>query len=221
MDGLFAMILRECSSELAESLSFVFNLFLAEGIYPDQWKEALINPIYKNRGNKSEPTSYHPISLLNVVSKVFGRLVIKQLLPFFLDNNAILNEQFGFLPGRSTLWQLLQVLAGWQHVLDVGGTFHALFLNVAKAFDQVDHGLLLSKLRPAGLGSTALKWVGSYLNGRCICTSVDNVTSDFKPISSGVPQGSVLGPLLFLIYFRDIPSVMASTTDMFADDTLL
>ena len=112
LDGLSARILRECSSELAESLSFVFNLSLAEGIYPDQWKEALINPIYKNRGNKSEPTSYRPISLLSVVSKVFGRLVKKQLLPFFLDDNAIPDEQFGFLPGRSTLWQLLQVLEG-------------------------------------------------------------------------------------------------------------
>ena len=142
-------------------------------------------------------------------------------MPFFLDNNAIPDEQFGFLPGRSTLWQLLQVLEGWQHALDVGGTIHALFLDVAKAFDRVDHGLLLSKLRSAGLGSTALKWIASYLDGRRICTSVDNVTSDFKPISSGVPQGSIMGPLLFLIYFRDIPSVVASTTAKFADDTLL
>ena len=103
LDGLSARILRKCSSELAESLSFVFNFSLAEGIYPDQWKEALINPIYKNRGNKSEPTSYRPISLLRVVSKVFGWLLKKQLLPFFLDDNAIPDEQFGLLPGRSTL----------------------------------------------------------------------------------------------------------------------
>ena len=152
---------------------------------------------------------------------MLGRLVKRQLLSFFLGNHVIPDEQFGFLPGRSTLWQLLQVLEEWQQALDAGGTVHALFLDVAKAFDRVDHGLLLSKLHSVGLSQPALDWVSSYLAGRCIRTTVDNRISGVRPISSGVPQGSVLGPLLFLIYFRDIPSAVSSSSAMFADDTLV
>ena len=147
----------------------------------------------------------------------------RQLLSFFLGNHIIPDEQFGFLPGRSTLWQLLQVLEEWQQALDAGGTVHALFLDVAKAFDRVDHGhgLLLPKLHSVGLSQPALDWVSSYLAGRCIRTTVDNRISGVRPIFSDVPQGSVLGPLLFLIYFRDIPSAVSSSSAMFADDTLV
>ena len=221
LDGLSANVLRECSSELAGSLAFVLNLSLAKGVYPVQWKEALVHPVYKNKGNKASPASYRPISLLSIVSKVFGRLVKRQLLSFFLGNHVIPDEQFGFLPGRSTLWHLLQVLEEWQQALDAGGTFHALFIDVAKAFDRVDHGLFLSKLHSVGLSQPALDGVSSYLASRCIRTTVDNRISGVRPISSGVPQGSVLGPLLFLIYFRDIPSAVSSSSAMFADDTLV
>ena len=88
----------------------MFNLSFAKGVYPVQWKETLVHPVYKNKGNKASPASYRPISLLSIVSKVLGRLVKRQLLSFFLGNHVIPDEQFGFLPGRSTSWQLLQVL---------------------------------------------------------------------------------------------------------------
>ena len=221
LDGLSTKILQACAVELAAPLAFLFNLSLSTGVYPDQWKEALVNPIYKGKGSKSLPGSYRPTSLLSNVSKVFGRLVKKQLLAFFLNDEVIPEEQFGFLPGRSTVWQLLQTLEEWHEALDNGSTVHALFLDVEKAFDRVDHGLLLAKLRSAGLSQPALEWVASYLDNRRICTTVDNVTSEFMPISSGVPQGSVLGPLLFLVYFSDLPCVVKSFAAMFADDTLL
>ena len=177
--------------------------------------------LYKNKGSKALPGSYRPISLLSNVSKVFGRLVKKQLLSFFSEHEVIPDEQFGFLPGRSTVWQLLQVLEEWQTALDNGRTVHALFLDAEKAFDKVDHGLLLAKMRSVGLGRDALMWMSSFLDGRRIRTVVDGAMLEFRPTLSGVPQGSALGPLLFLIYFADLPRTITSSSVLFADDTLL
>ena len=134
---------------------------------------------------------------------------------------VIPDEQYGFLPKRSTLWQILSVVDDWERAIDAGSTIHACFLDVAKAFDRVDHTLLEHTLSTVGVQAKELSWFVSDLNQRSICTSIDGCKSSFKPISSGVPQGSVLGPLLLILYFRDILSVVSSTCALFADDTLL
>ena len=157
--------MQACATELAGPLAILFNLSLSRGVYPDQWKQALIISIFKNKGNRASPGSYRPISLLSIVSKVFGQLVKKQLLLFSVGHKVIPDEQFGFLPGRSTIWQLLQILEEWQDVLDSGRTVHALLIDVEKAFDRVDQGLLLAKLRSIGLNKSALMWISSYLDG--------------------------------------------------------
>ena len=126
-----------------------------------------------------------------------------------------------FLPKRSTVWQLLSTIDDWEETLDNGDRVHACFLDMAKAFDKVNHDLLLRKLRSVGVYSLELKWFSSYLHGRSISTVVEGVKSSPSRISSGVPRGSVLGPLLFLVYYRDLPSVTSSSTAMFADDTQL
>ena len=152
-----AMLLKKCANELAWPLSCVFNLSLATGKYPAQWKEALVTPLYKNKGVKSEPSSYRPISILSCASKVFGRLRLKKrILSFCLNHNVIPDDHFGFLPGRSTVWKLLLTTENWQEALDAGHTVHALFLDVAKAFDRADHNLLLSKLRSVGFSESAV-----------------------------------------------------------------
>ena len=176
------MLLKECANELAWPLSCVFNLSLATGKYPAQWKEALVTPLYKNKGVKSEP-----ISILSCASKVFGSPLKKQILSFCLNHNVIPDNQFGFLPGCSTVWELLLTLENWPEALDAEHTVHALFLDVAKAFDQVDHNLLLSKLRSVGFSQSAVIWVSSYLMGRSIRTAVGSSMSDLRSISSGVP----------------------------------
>ena len=144
-----------------------------------------------------------------------------QLLQFCLNRDLIPDEQFGFLPGRSTEWQLLSLTECFQEAMEKGHNSHALFLDVAKALDWVEHKLLLAKLSAVGLDSSAVKWIASYLSSRQICTRVEGYTSSLSAISSGVQQGLVLGPLLFLLYFRDLPSSVECDSAMFADDSLL
>lgn len=157
------------------------------------------------------------------MSKILERLVHDQLLSFCLAEQVIPDEQFGFLKGRSAEWQLLAsaVLEEWHAALEKRQQVHAVFLDAAKAFDRVDHSILLTTLQEIGIRGKPLTWFHSYLSGRLIQTKVSGALSSKLPISSGVPQGSVLGPLLFLIYFKDIPSSTDASSALFADDTLL
>ena len=142
-------------------------------------------------------------------------------MSFCVANDIIPDEQFAFLPKRSADWQLLLLLSDWHDALNSGKSVHALFLDVAKAFDRVSHKLLLLKLEAIGVGGVALEWFSSYLSTRQICTCVDGARSGLLPISSGVLQGSVLGPILYVIYFRDLPVAVSSSCTMFADDSLI
>ena len=138
-----------------------------------------------------------------------------------LENRILPDEQFGFLKGRSSVWQLLSVLEDWHTALDKQCHVHAAFLDAAKAFDRVNHTVLLKMLAEIGVHGSALRWFYSYLSGRRIATRVQGSVSSSLEVTSGVPQGSGLGPLLFLIYFRNIPSIVSATTALFADDTLI
>ena len=145
----------------------------------------------------------------------------KQLEKYCFDHDLLPDQQFGFLKGRSAEWQLLSVLQDWHEALDQRKGVHAIFLDAAKAFDRVDHTVLLRLLSELGVGGLELRWFCSYLSDRKIQTRVDGVLSSSAKITSGVPQGSVLGPLLFLLYFRKIPEVSTAASALFADDTLV
>ena len=182
----------------------------------------LLSHRYLNKkGNRSDPKFYRPISFLSSVSKVFERLVHKQLMEFCFENTVFPDCQYGFLPKRSTVWQLLSITNDWAQAIDHGKRVHACFLDVAKAFDRVDHNILEVKLSSIGVRGCCLQWFSSYLRGRKIRTKIDGTLSEAKSISSGVPQGSVLGPLLFIIFFMDLHVGLQSTCALFADDTLL
>ena len=221
MDGVSNRLLRSCASALAEQLCHLFNLLLAKSVFPLSWKSAIVNPIFKQKGERSVPTNYRPIALLPCLSKVLEGFVRKQLLSYCLENDLLPDEQYGFLRKRSTTWQLLAVLDQWERALEEGHCIHASFLDVAKAFDRVNHDLLLSRLSSLGVQGSELAWFGSYLQDRHISTTVDGALSSLLPITSGVPQGSVLGPLLFILYFRDLPTAVSNDCALFADDTLI
>ena len=164
-----------------------------------------MTPVFKCKGSRSDPKCYRPITLLPCLSKVFESFVRDQLQSHCLLNGALPDEQFGFLPKRSTVWQLLSIVDDWENALDKGESVHSCFLDMAKAFKKVNHSLVLLKLCSVGVKSTELASFKSYLTGRSICTAVEGVHSAAKYISSGVLQGSVLGPLLFIIFYRDLP----------------
>ena len=208
-------MLKEYAATLAGPLTHIFNCSLQSGQFPAQWRRGEIKLLYKHKGTRSDPSCYRPVVLFPCVSKVFESLVNDQRQAHCTDCLKIRTipvEQFGFLPQRSTVRQLLSVLDDWDRALDSGSAVHACFIDMAKAFDRVDHALLSHML------ST---WFERYLHERSVCTVVEEHWSPFARILSGVPQGSVLGPLLFIVYYRRLPSVVSSRCAMFADDTLM
>ena len=183
----------------------------------------MITPILKSGKPSSDPqsSSGRPVALLSSLSKLLEKFVHKQFVTHCFSNSIIPDDQFGFPRGRLAEWQLLQCMDDWHTALDANHRVHAVFLDASKAFDRVHHGTLLSIIANAGAKQSALGWFQSYLTGRTICTRVLDALSPAGTVTSGVPQGSVLGPLLFLLYFKDIPASTDAQSPLFADDTML
>ncbi|CAB4031739.1 Hypothetical predicted protein, partial [Paramuricea clavata] len=191
---------------------------LSLGKLPNEWKLSNIVPIPK-KGPAEDVSNYRPISLLSLVSKVFERCVYNQLVSHI--STQLHHLQFGFLRGKSTTSQLLHVLQDIHQALESRNQVDAVYLDFAKAFDKVSHKLLLIKLHKFGIRGDLLSWFENYLSGRYQRVTVLGETSGTLPVLSGVPQGSILGPLLFLVYVNDLPHSISgeSTVAMFADDT--
>ena len=212
-----ARLLRCCAPYISSSLSDLFNKSLNTGKIPKEWKSSNITPVPKS-DQKNEASNYRPISLLSIVSKILERYIYNQLVNHI--SCQLHNLQFGFLKGKSTTSQLLQVLHEIGESLDKRIQTDILYLDFAKAFDKVDHQLLIKKLRRVRVGRNLLAWFENYLTDRHQQVTVPGKTSQSIPVLSGVPQGSILGPLLFLVYVNDIPQITTSSSvALFADDT--
>ena len=205
-------------------LTHIINLSFATGIYPSRLKEAKVTPIFKGKGDPQIDSNYRPISLLSNINKIFEKIVYKRLYSFLDKYNCIYELQFGFRAKHSTNHALLSLTEKVKAALDTkGGKFACgVFIDLQKAFDTVDHSILLKKLEHYGVRGLANDWFKSYLTGRKQSTSINGSNSDLKDMKFGVPQGSVLGPLLFLIYINDLHNAIKfSTVHHFADDTNL
>ena len=199
-------------------LAALFNRSLNENTFPKSWKVAHVTPIFK----KGEPElcgNYRPVSLLSCIGKVMERCIQTHVYDYLKRNSLLTPCQSGFIPGDSTIFQLLAIYHDFCRALDNKLTSQAIFFDISKAFDKVWHRGLLHKLDCIGIRGTLLNWFSDYLFDRQQAVIIKGKKSTYKSISAGVPQGSVLGPLLFLIYINDIVCDIDSTVKLFADDT--
>ena len=219
-DGLSNRILKELSHEISSPLCSLFNKSLSLGKFPSPYKDANVTPVHK-KGDLSLVSNYRPISLLNSVAKLFEKLVFKYFYNHLQDNNMLSSLQSGFIPGDSTVNQLAYLYHIFTEALDAGKEIRTVFCDISKAFDRVWHEGLIYKLKAAGVSGDVLRWFQSYLSGRRQRVVLSGSFSEWVYIKAGVSQGSILGPLLFLLYINDIVKNIGSHIRLFADDTSL
>lgn len=222
IDQINNKILKAVKSSIATPLVSIFNRSITSGYFPKTWKTAVVVPIYKG-GAKNDPGNYRPISLLGSISKLLERIVNERLMKYLEQNNYLSDSQFGFRRGKSTEDAVNLLTNVVSTHLDNGSSCIGVFLDLAKAFDTVSVPILLRKLEGFGIRGTALDWFTSYLTERNQCIRIGHLVSEVQPVSFGVPQGSILGPTLFILYMNDICSVPVKNADIicYADDTAL
>ena len=206
--------------EIAPALSFLFQQSYNTGEVPLDWKRALVAPIHK-AGDKCCPGNYRPISLTCICSKVMEHIMLSHISKHLAANNILIDEQHGFRQNLSTTTQLVTATDDWSSSLQSRGQTDIVFLDFQKAFDRVPHPHLRSKLHYYGIRGDSLRWTMSLLANRHQAVVVNGARSAWMPVTSGVPQGSVIGPVLFLLYINDIKLNIKSTMRLFADDSVI
>ena len=219
IDGISNRILKSIYPGIIEALKIIFNKSMQEGIFPDNMKVAIIKPIYKGK-SKTEIVNYRPVSLLPVISKVLEKVIQTRIMNFFLRNKVLSEGQYGFRKGRSTSDAILDFTGNILENMNKGFYTLSLFLDMSKAFDSIKHDTLLKKLEFYGIRGKVLSWFRSYLSNRHIQVKYKSYLSERYDMSYGTPQGSVLGPLMYIVLANDIAkSLKFCSCVTFADDT--
>ena len=220
-DDISADVVKRVSDEIFVILKHIFNISLAKRVFPDKLKIARVTPIFK-KGSNTLVTNYRPISVLPCFSKLLERVMYNRLYKFLLENNILYQKQFGFQNAHSTEHAVLQLVNQITEAFSQGKYTLGIFLDLSKAFDTVNHNILLEKLKAYGIQSENLEWFRSYLSNRKQFILYDDFKTEVKIVKCGVPQGSILGPLLFLIFVNDLSnSTKVLDPVLFADDTNL
>ena len=218
IDGISLKLIKFIAYEISRPIAHIFNLSLEKGIFPENLKSSRTVPIFKCRDPKS-CDNYRPISLVSTFSKILEKMVHTNLINHLELNKLLYEHQYGFLRGRSTEQNLLQVVNYISNSLNSGNFCIGIFLDLKKAFDVCSHPILLKKLKKLGVEGTALDWFTSYLSNRKQKVDINGHFSGEKLINISVLQGSILGPTLFLCYINDLFSTTNLATFLFADDT--
>ena len=219
-DPITPVLIKNTGKTIAPILSQIFNYSIKSSCFPDHWKLAHVMPIHK-KGEETQCKNYRPISLLPCLAKVFERCVFKEVFNYLTANERLSKLQAAYSPCNSTEFQLLELYHLIAKSMDDNKTIRFVFCDVSKAFDKVWHAGLLEKLNAMGIGGGLLKWFESYLKCRKQCVVLNGTKSEIQELKAGVPQGSILGPLLFLVYINDLCDVVQSNIRLYADDSIL
>ena len=217
-DHLHPLLLKNCASSLARPLFLLFVQSLGSGQLPQEWKQANVTPIFK-KGSRTKANNYRPVSLTSQVVKILESIIRSRILQYLSDNNVINHYQHGFVSKKSCFTNLLETFEDWTLAIDEGFGIDVIYLDYSKAFDSVPHFRLIEKLRGYGLSGILLSWLADFLWRRYQRVVLNGVNSEWSEVTSGVPQGSVLGPLLFVLYINDIAEIIKCQLGIFADDT--
>ena len=217
-DELHPRLLIELADDIALPVALLFNATMEHGSLPDDWRRAFVSPIFK-KGSRNLAENYRPISLTAILCKIMERFIRDSLVTHLLEKNLLSKRQYGFITGRSTTTQLLYYLDQCTRITAEGGVVDSIYLDFSKAFDTVPHRRLLGKLEAYGIKGSLLGWIKAFLSNRSQEVVVNGSKSAPSPVISGIPQGTVLGPVLFVVYINDLLDKISSDGLMFADDT--
>ena len=221
-DGLSAFYVKRISNTIALPLSILYQKSFNTGILPDIWKKAIVIPIYKRKGTKFDVNNYRSISLTCVLCKVMESITRNQTVVHCDSNKLISDAQHGFISNHSTVTNLLEIMNDITLALDNKDNIDLMCIDFSKAFDSVSHNKLLLKLKNYGINGNLLKWINSFLSNRRFSFKINNALSAEYPVTSSVPQGSILATIFFILFVNDLSTVVKTRLiKMYADDVII